>query len=154
VLLGDALGDGDEGTLEFELSAGSQAAANSVNRIVGTSSARLMDFVFELLIRFCLVRTRLKSRRMLLERGFTSNGCSHRSSTGISPLAELKPSFSKECLHDLRTRNRSWMDQLPSVEASIGPLRIFAACRPDVRWWLCPTVKRLKLFGAAPGNRA
>jgi hypothetical protein len=104
-LLGEATGDGDD-VPEFELSAGSQAAANRVNRIVGTSSARLIDFVIELLIRFCLVRTRLKSRRMLLERAVTSNGCSHRSCTGISPLAELKPSFSKECLHDLRTRAR------------------------------------------------
>jgi hypothetical protein len=104
VLLGDAVGEGDDVAVpEFELFAGSQAAANSAARIVGTSSARLIDLVFRLLIRFCLVRTRLKSGRMLLERGFTSNGCSHRSFTGIAPSAELKPSFPKECLHDLRT---------------------------------------------------
>jgi len=108
VLLGEAVGEGDDVTVsEFELFAGSQAAANSVNRIVGSSSARLIDLVFRLLIGFCLVRTRLKSGRMLLERGFTSNGCSHRSFTGIAPSAELKPSFSKWCLHDLRTREEA-----------------------------------------------
>ena len=113
MLLGEADGEGDDVTApEFELSAGSQAAADSVIRIVRSSSARLIDLGFEslfreLLIRFCLVRTRLKSGRMLLERGFTSNGCSHRSFTGIAPSTELKPSFSKGCLHDLRTGDLS-----------------------------------------------
>lgn len=53
---------------------------------------------------------------MLLERLFTSNGCSHRSATGISPLAELKPSFSLECLHDLRTRKRAASPNNPGPE--------------------------------------
>ena len=111
VLLGEAVGEGDDVTVsEFELFAGSQAAANSVNKITGTSRARLMGFellVRELVIRVYLVRTILKSGRMLLERGYTSNGCSHRSFTGIAPSAGLKPSFAKECLHDLRTGDLS-----------------------------------------------
>ena len=53
VLLGEAVGEGDDVTVsEFELFAGSQAAANSINRIVGSSSARLIDLVFRLLIKF------------------------------------------------------------------------------------------------------
>ncbi|HUS10033.1 MAG TPA: hypothetical protein VMZ30_06160 [Pyrinomonadaceae bacterium] len=109
VLAGEAIGEGDGVTAgEFELFAGSHAATNSVNRIVESNSARLIALGFELLIRelfirVYLVRTRLKSGRMLLERGFTSNGCSHISFTGISASTELKPSFSKRCLHDLRT---------------------------------------------------
>ena len=43
----------DDGTLtEFELFAGSQAATNSVNRIVGSNRKRLADLLIELLIRF------------------------------------------------------------------------------------------------------
>jgi len=109
VLVGEAVGEGDDVTVpEFELFAGSQAAANSVNRITGTSRARLIELGFallvrELLIRVYLIRTKLNSGRMLFERGFTSNGCSHISFTGISAPTELKPSFSKQCLHDLRT---------------------------------------------------
>jgi len=45
VLLGEAVGEGVT-VSEFELFAGSQAAANSVNRIVGSSSARLIDLYF------------------------------------------------------------------------------------------------------------
>jgi hypothetical protein len=57
VLLGEAVGEGDDVTTpEFELFAGSQAAANSVNRMVGSSSARLIDLGFELLIRELLIR--------------------------------------------------------------------------------------------------
>jgi hypothetical protein len=109
VLVGEAVGEGDDVTVpEFELFAGSQAAANSVNRITGTSRARLIELGFallvrELLIRVYLIRTKLNSGRMLFERGFTSNGCSHISFPGISAPTELKPSFSKRCLHDLRT---------------------------------------------------
>lgn len=52
-LLGETLGEGDDDTVpEFELSAGSQAAANSVNSIVGIRKARLMDLLIELLIGF------------------------------------------------------------------------------------------------------
>jgi hypothetical protein len=50
VLVGEADGEGDDVTVpEFELFAGSQAAANSVIRIVRSSVARI-DWVFGLLI--------------------------------------------------------------------------------------------------------
>ena len=110
VVAGDAAGAGDDVTAGLlELSAGSQAAANRVTRIVGNNSARLINVVIELLFRelligFCLVRARLKSGRIIARTRFTSNGCSHRSFTGISAPAELKPSFAREYLHDLRTR--------------------------------------------------
>ena len=57
MLLGEADGEGDGVTApEFELSAGSQAATNSVNRIVASSSARLIDLGFEILIGELFVR--------------------------------------------------------------------------------------------------
>jgi hypothetical protein len=53
VLPGEAAGEGDDVTVpEFELSAGSQAAANNVKRIVGIKNKRLTDLLIELLIRF------------------------------------------------------------------------------------------------------
>jgi hypothetical protein len=63
VLLGEAVGEGDDVTVsEVELFAGSQAAANSVNRIVGSSSARLIDLVFRLLIRFLPRSNKIEKR--------------------------------------------------------------------------------------------
>jgi hypothetical protein len=109
VVAGDAAGAGvDAPAGLFELSAGSQATANRVTKIVGNNSARLIDVVTELLFRelligFSLVRARLKSGRIIARTRFTSNGCSHRSFTGITAPAELKPSFAHGYLHDLRT---------------------------------------------------
>jgi hypothetical protein len=42
----------------------------------------------------------LKNTMMIARTPIGSNGCSHRCFTGISAQAELKPSFSKEGLHD------------------------------------------------------
>jgi hypothetical protein len=73
--VGEAIGEGDDVTApEFELFAGSHAATNSVNRTVESNNAGLIALGFELLIReifikVYLVRTRLKSGRILLERG-------------------------------------------------------------------------------------
>jgi len=109
VVAGDAAGAGvDVPAGLFELSAGSQATANRVTRIVGNNSARLIDVVTELLFRelligFSLVRARLKSGRIIARTRFTSNGCSHTRSAGISARSAPKASPSKECLHDLRT---------------------------------------------------
>ena len=56
VAAGDAAGAGVDVTAGvFELSAGSQATANRVTRIVGNKSARLIDVVTELLFRELLI---------------------------------------------------------------------------------------------------
>ena len=56
VVAGDAAGAGvDAPAGLFELSAGSQATANSVTKIAGNNSARLIDVVTELLFRELLI---------------------------------------------------------------------------------------------------
>jgi hypothetical protein len=63
VLFGEAVGEGDDVTVsEFELFAGSQAAANNANRIVGSSSARLIDLYFGLLISVLPRSNKIKKR--------------------------------------------------------------------------------------------
>ena len=56
-----------------------QPAANAIEVIVRRRSAvRLILFIFEVLITFCLVRARLKSGMMIARTLIASNGCSHR----------------------------------------------------------------------------
>jgi hypothetical protein len=68
-LLDDAEGDGDDVTVagvELLLVSVAQPTANTVARIIGNRSVVLpINFNFGSLISFCLVRARLKSRRMI-----------------------------------------------------------------------------------------
>ena len=69
-------------------------AANAIETIVRRRRAvRLILFIFEVLITFCLVRARLKSGMIIARTLIASNGCSHRTSAGISAWAAPKASF-------------------------------------------------------------
>jgi len=150
VVAGDAAGAGvDVPAGLFELFAGSQAAANRVTRMVGSSSARLIDVVTELrlrelLIGFCLVRARLKSGRIIARTRFTSNGCSHRSFTGITAPAELKPSFASGYLHDLRTRERVGKRAEKVARGETSGSRSTGNCALEVRADLFARLQRAK----------
>ena len=75
---GDATGDGLVGVVESGSAA--HPAANAIGTIVRSRSAvRLILFIFELLITFCLVRAELKSGMMIARRAVSSNECSHSS---------------------------------------------------------------------------
>jgi hypothetical protein len=78
-----------------------QPTANAIETIDRrTRAVRLILFIVEVLIMFCLVRARLKSGMMIARTLIASNGCSHRTSAGISAWSALKASSSKGCLHD------------------------------------------------------
>jgi hypothetical protein len=93
-------GDGDDVVLlgEFELVSGSvaHAAANAIVAVASSASAiRPIRFVLGLVISIFLVLQRLKSRTIIARRLISHNGCSHRSSAGISAWAAAKPSLAK-----------------------------------------------------------
>jgi hypothetical protein len=98
---GDAAAGLAVGVVESLTVSLAQPAANAIEVIVRRRSAvRLMIFIFEILITFCLVRARLKSGMMIARTLTASNGCSHRMCAGISAWAAPKASSAKWCLHD------------------------------------------------------
>jgi hypothetical protein len=121
-----AVGEGDvdsEGLAlfgEVELSTDSvaQPTANTIENVVRSNIAvRLIMCMFGVLIDFCLAPARLKSETIIAQLVIGSNGCSHRGFRGISAWSIPKPSFSKACLHDKRTRGNK-RGRVP-----IGPIR-------------------------------
>lgn len=86
-MLSVALGEGDAtagdglvavGVVESVTGSVAQPAANASEAIVRSRSAvRLILFIFEILITFCLVRAELKSGMMIARPGVSSNECSH-----------------------------------------------------------------------------
>lgn len=60
-----------------------QPAANPIGTMARSkSTVRVIRFILEVLITFCLVRARLKSEMMIARTLITSNGCSHRRFAG------------------------------------------------------------------------
>ena len=101
------LGEGDAaaglavGVVESLTVSLEQPAANAIETVVSRrSAARLILFIFEVVITLCLVRARLKSGMMIARTLIASNGCSHRRFVGISAWRAPKASFVKWCLHD------------------------------------------------------
>ena len=99
-----ALGEGDVdavGLAAFGVFASltgsvAQPAANAMEAIVRSRIAvRLIMLMFGVLISFCLVPARLKSRMMIAQSPIRSNGRSHRRFVGTSARSAPKPSFSK-----------------------------------------------------------
>jgi hypothetical protein len=96
-----ALGEGDaaaEGLtvagVDSVAGSAAQPAAKPIDTVARSrSAARLMQFIFELLIILFLVRARLKSRMMIARTRVSSNECSHSLSACLSCLCVPKPSF-------------------------------------------------------------
>ena len=135
--LGEADVDGDGLAVfgEFELFAGSQPAANPIERTVRSMSAvRLMKFVFGVRINFCLVSRRLKSEVIIARSPISSNGRSHRGFVGMAQwdctkilirelrcmVSERRASRQEQCA----VGSGQWAGSIRSVRHLVGCSRL------------------------------
>jgi hypothetical protein len=81
----DAEGAAAFGVFESLTGSVAQPAASAIEPTVRSRSVvRLIVFIFDVLIVFCLVRARLKSEMMIARPLIGSNGCSHITCMGFS----------------------------------------------------------------------